>query len=47
MKKVSIDNSSLAHTKWDGKYHIYYIKIPLPFGKGIMWKLFSEDSNQR
>jgi hypothetical protein len=24
MKKVTIDNNSLAHTKWDCKYHIVF-----------------------
>ena len=24
MKKINIDNNSLAHTKWDCKYHIVF-----------------------
>ena len=26
MKKVTIDNNSLAHTSWNCKYHIVFVK---------------------
>ena len=38
MKKVTIDNNSLAHTKWDCKYHIVFAP---KYSDGSYYSLFS------